>query len=675
MDRASRISIAILLLLSLALSGCVSEEPAGGGVYDTLPLSRYTLDFDANAGGALPADQWVSVSFPSDNVYAVAVDYFDGNSHSNWVEYDFSAVDYRGADLRIRINTTDLPVGDYIDYATVYTTDIDGYIIDSSDLSVRLSVHDTLQTSTTRLEFNAAEGAVSLAAQDIELTRHINGGTWSARVEHSWLRLNATRGSAPFTLRVTALPEGLTQGSYTSVIHLRDESEGINHDIPVTLNVEPHKLVVQDNGIALSALPSRSTLSHSLVVRDNGGAQASWTASSDQSWLSVSPSNGLTGDTLTLSANPNALATDSIHYATVTLSSSDWDISNSETLRVGFYIRATDVSASISLSGLAKPDKTVGLVSDPIRPYVYETHADESVEVFNVHDASLVGTFYAPPGSELRELEISSDGSLLYALDRAHDRIIPIDLDTQTLGTPWNGLALPSCSTAPGSCYVDLRYARPNGHAVLITGAQQVLDAQTGARLASFTDSASYTRPPMLAVTPDGHAFFAKIANTTHSDLVRYALRYSDVNPTPVAALETHRHSSALNEYSMDLRVSADGAHVYSAAYTGAAVEPYRLLMHATNDLQHEGFIDSNSAALVALALNPKGKLYLGNNALNTLNVDVYDKHGYYQGSHNLPGRLLGRQLSLSGDGLRMITRSADTQSNSALLNFQHTNP
>jgi hypothetical protein len=66
-----------------------------------------------------------------------------------------------------------------------------------------------------------------------------------------------------------------------------------------------------------------AVLTASLTINNVGGGSLNWTASSDATWLSLDASEGSAPATLTLSADPNGFAENSINQATVTLRAVD----------------------------------------------------------------------------------------------------------------------------------------------------------------------------------------------------------------------------------------------------------------------------------------------------------------------------------------------------------------
>ncbi len=139
-------------------------------------------------------------------------------------------------------------------------------------------------------------------------------------------------------------------GTHTATIRVRaclnssDCSSGELAGSPASINVSytvgvfthRHRLVASTPGVAFASMPGRSTLTRTLTVTDTLGHPSSWAASSDQPWLQVTPS-GAAGGNLVLTANPAGLAADQIHYATVTIGSSESAVSLQDHVRVGFW--------------------------------------------------------------------------------------------------------------------------------------------------------------------------------------------------------------------------------------------------------------------------------------------------------------------------------------------------
>lgn len=199
--------------------------------------------------------------------------------------------------------------------------------------------------------------------------------------------------------------------------------------LPYKLTVlEPPALQVSDYSLGLSSTPSASRLSG--VVRVT--SRMAWSARTDVNWLSVTPSGpaGSTTD-LTITATPDALPSEQISYATVTVATQP-DGGSPIVVRVALWKSANDAVATT----VVPLDPYYRLVADPLRPYVYVHTTGSVIEVFHTHTGQKVDSI-SLPGAILGPLAVTPDGTHLYALDIAHATIVQLDLDQRQLVRSW----------------------------------------------------------------------------------------------------------------------------------------------------------------------------------------------------------------------------------------------
>jgi hypothetical protein len=294
---------------------------------------------------------------------------------------------------------------------------------------------------------------------------------WTASTQSTWLTPSSTTGTVtatPSALTIAPSAAGLTGGAYTGSLGLTVTVNGdlVTATLPVELDLDDHHLVASDTGVAFAKTPSLSSLTRTLKVRDDFGLSTGWTAASNQPWLSVTPSGTAPGD-LVLTADPTGLGTDALYLATVTVSPAVGSgIAAAETIQVGLWVGAADPAAATTLSVAS-----TSVVTDPIRPYAYVNAGGTSITVYNVFTTQVVATI-DPVAAQLGSMAVSLDGSKLYAVDRTNFRIVPVDLATQTVGTPF------AVGAAVGP---SIHYARANGKGLILAGNSCIYDADTGA--------------------------------------------------------------------------------------------------------------------------------------------------------------------------------------------------
>ena len=293
---------------------------------------------------------------------------------------------------------------------------------------------------------------------------------WAASTQQAWVAPSTAAGAVSATpSSITVGPDvaGLAGGSYTGSLAFTVAVNGdlVTATLPVQLALDDHRLVVSDTGVAFAKTPTLSSLSRTLKALDNFGLPTGWTASSSQTWLSVTPSGTAAGD-LVLTANPTGLAADTLYTATVTVSPSGTDITATETIQVGLWVGATDPAAATTLNVAS-----TAVVTDPIRPYAYVHAGGSSITVYNVFTTQVVATI-SSVAAQLGSIAVALDGSKLYAVDRTNFRIVPVDLATRTVGTPF---------TVGAAVGPSIHYSRTNGKGLILAGNRCIYDAATGA--------------------------------------------------------------------------------------------------------------------------------------------------------------------------------------------------
>jgi hypothetical protein len=474
----------------------------------------------------------------------------------------------------------------------------------------------------------------------VSLDAGANAYPWTATQDQPWIRLDArsgTTGATPGALHVDWDRVGLTGGSYTGAIAISAVVNGdiLTASVPVRLYLDFHLLLADDDGVALATMPGQSTLTRTLHVRDNLGLATPWTATADQAWLSVTKS-GTTPGELVVSADPAELATDTIHYATVTLASSDPTVERPETIRVGLWVGAA-AAASRELAATY-----YGLALDPIRPLAYVHARGSSITVHNIYTGAVVTTI-STAASVLGAMAIASDGSRLFATDAELQSVISVDLADFSQGRPFS---------LPTSADTLLTYTRTNGKGLLLGGGGHVFDASSGVEQGSRI-TGDYLGNLFLDATRDGTRVAAQDYGVSSSKFGVYALDYTAVGGgelfiTPV--------SSGYREgYAGDLALNADGSRLYTADAHGLSVfDVSQVGQRATALSPLPGAVGAGNVEVAR-----DGRIIAGASVpYGTEDTWIYGPTGTLLGSMKLSGygrEAYGRQLKISGDGLRLV--------------------
>jgi len=464
---------------------------------------------------------------------------------------------------------------------------------------------------------------------------------WTASADQPWVEFDATTGTADGTIDIGVNSEGLALGIYTAVVRIAGNDTRFNQaiELAITTKVEARQISASRTGIALASMPTLSNLNQKITISDNAGEAIQWSAASNSAWLSVTPS-GQTGGELTLTANPAGLAVDTLHSADVVISSSNSLISNSETVKVGFWVGSTAPNAVDTITGVFDE-----ILTDPVRPYAYVHKSGSQIEVYNVHNASLVATIASTTIARAGDMTISHDGTKLFVYDQTNFSVGEIDLETYADVKSWD------------TGEIDrLDFGRIDNQPILFTSHGSMIDLVSG--VDHGIELRIYDRfDGNLDVSQNGRKMCGINTGISPYSLECYALEYSHLESkleaTPLGGVE---HGSGSN--GSDVALTPDGKHVYAAS--GA---PYVFLRFNTETLQKDQELPAD-AYPNNVEIGSDGLLYGGiSGTYGPLDVWIYNANGVEQSSYYVSGyaqSIIDRQLVVTGDALRIIALTDD---------------
>jgi len=449
----------------------------------------------------------------------------------------------------------------------------------------------------------------------------------------------STIGQTPTSVELHVNRDLLAPGTYTAQLRLQASVLGqiIETTVPVSAVIESERLLVPANGVALTNFPSRQLLSRAMTVTASRGRTGiGWTAQSDQPWLSVTPS-GLVGDDLVVTADPAGLANDTVHLATVTLSSADPNISAGETIRVGLWSGSTDpVDVTVD-------DGTViAMAANPVEPWVYATNRTGSIQVYNVYSGALVTTFANVAPDELGALTTSLDGRYVFAVTSNPWRALKLDATTGALVATYPN---PPLAGYFGDGRTGLAYARPAGRDVLWTPFGPIFDVTTGQPLAFQTTGIAPSRGDYLVTPPAGQRIVSFDLNSSPQSLYTSAIDYSPLNGGTLVWSEFR--SSRLG--ASEICISPDGSRTYGGGDEDGTIRE-------ASTLAALGTVGGP----FSIRCGWNGKVYgLIPTSDGTPDLEAYSADGTYLGASRatpVGATIFPRGMVLSGDLFRAIT-------------------
>ncbi len=518
----------------------------------------------------------------------------------------------------------------------------------------------TLSVSPSVLVLGGPTGR-DLGGQEVQLGLDTGGQAhpWTASPSQGWMLLDASSGQvsgSPSAIAVGIDRTGMVGGTYAGSLGFSATVNGdlVTASIPVTLNLDAHRLLASYTGVAFASMPGLASTTRTLRLRDNLGLATPWTASSSQAWLSATSSGTAPGD-LVLGADPAGLAADTVHYATVTVSSTDPSVAGTEIIQVGFWVGSTAPPASTALN-----IEYSSLAVDPIRPYAYVHQGGTDITVYNVHTTQIVTTIPAVAAG-LGKMTVAMDGSTLFAVDDTNFQIVPMDLSSRTKGTPW-GVG------SPVPAY--LAYSRTNGRGLIVVGNACIYDAGTGASygFAAGGSPGSYWNWPVSA---------SLAGNVYSHDAMVHTLDYTSAGGGTVLRGPT-QYPNVTMWNSQDYAFDNPGTRMYMAV--GAPYDFY--VVDTTTSSTSLPLVQTlpGDAYPNNVEVARDGRIFAGIAGYTTKFGPRENAWIFAPGGAKLASFLvsssgpLDRQLRVSGDGLRMVTIAAGSYP-SVLLTFHTVAP
>lgn len=517
---------------------------------------------DSVSSGSLP----ITVSSPSTIQWTA-------QSDSPWLTGPAGA-QQGGGNFSAAINMAGLGTGTYTGKITL-TNKADP--TDTASINVIITVvAPTLTVTPSSIVLGGASGLdVSPQTLTFSINTTKNTYAWAASPTTAsggvWLNLSTTSGTVSgtsSTISIDASRALLATGTYTGQIHLQTTVNGLllTQTIPVTLNLDTNRLVVNAAGVAFSSFPSRSVLTRTLNVANTWGVTGvHWQAQSDQTWLTAT-ATGTTGAPLVLTANPSGLVPGQ-YTAHVTVTSPDAGVSNQETVRVGLTVGSTDPAALIKLPSVS----ALVSIANPVEPVIYVTSGMVAapVYVYDVNTGALINTF-AGAFNQVGALAISDDGQTLYVADNGGTEWYIRKLDASS-GVALSSYPLPNATDLPGAIgSPQLAYARPDAHPLLLSpwsGDAIDLETKSDYPIDIISGTKGVARP-LLTVSADQTMLYAISTGLSPAQVGAYNLVYSGLPSVGLIVTQPAFNSGASTPLSngQDIAVSPDGKRLYTAS-------------------------------------------------------------------------------------------------------------
>lgn len=407
------------------------------------------------------------------------------------------------------------------------------------------------------------------------------------------------------------------------------------------------KLFLSSDGVALSSFPHRKALKQTITItRTSGHTPVTWNAASDQSWLKVTASGTTKNGALKLLAKTDGLTQDQSYLAKVTVSTSEGDFSDSETLYVGLWVGSADPETVTQLWTTGIQD----VVVNPVLPIAYVSNGGSDIVEYNVYSGQKIATI-KNVSDAIRGMTVSSDGQTLFAEDENARKVFAVDLNSRDTIAHY---------TFSGNAFYNMVYARPYGQPALYMSGTSIIAIPSGDTLVPSMPQ------EYLAVTADGRHLASVTDGVSPANLSSYAvsLKHDVLTVTSVA---TGRIETLEN--CRDLAVSQDGSRIYPACGS-----PYEFdVFDAKNLAQVDTLAADAYPDNVAIDANDDVICGISTN-IEEPDIYVYNKKGRSHGTL-LPINGFGQQMAVmkvSGDEARVVSVAGTSSYPNVLLTFRN---
>ncbi len=362
-------------------SGTLTFTPSAGGLGPiTVPVSfngssvgtgavtasPASVSFSMQLNGAAPPEQSVTVT----STGATEQITMSVNSENNFLILGQSS-GTTPATVSLRVNPSAVnAIGTYSATVNIYRINTTVLL---ATIPVTLNVTQAVQVTANPAAANLTSfvGATSAATQSVALSSPTSGSfttNVSTRTGGNWLSVTPSTGSLGSSITINANASGLTAGTYTGTVSIL-VNNAVTTNIPVTFTVAPASaLQLSSTNLTFNHLTSNTAAPAAQTV--NIGSSTSGvalgytaTATSAGNWLAVTPANGTTPGSVSVSVNPTGLVAGT-YNGTVSIASSA--ASNSpQTINVTLNVTAPalpNVTSVLSAASLAPTVTTPGLI-------------------------------------------------------------------------------------------------------------------------------------------------------------------------------------------------------------------------------------------------------------------------------------------------------------------------
>jgi len=282
-----------------------------------LAASPSSLTFTAAAGAAPPASQTITLGSTS---ATDQVTYTVTPTSATWLSIA-PTTGTTPASLTVSALSSSLAAGSYSATITITGTAPGGAAVADNPVSIPVTLQvtqGTLALDKTTLTFAQVAGGPAPAAQTVNVTSNGQALTFTAAASDkdpvSWLSVTPATGTTPGALSISVDGSKLNPGTYQGLVTVVAPNGG-NSPATITVNFTvstASTISVTPANLAFAyTIGAAAPQSQIIQVQSSSAvsfAAAATTNNNTGNWLQVTPANGTTPGTLTVSINPTGLA-------------------------------------------------------------------------------------------------------------------------------------------------------------------------------------------------------------------------------------------------------------------------------------------------------------------------------------------------------------------------------
>jgi len=328
--------------------------------------------------------------------------------------------------------------------------------------------------------------------------------------------------AASVNLSTSALPEG----THTATVRFTSNAVASSTvDVPLSLTVTAPVLTAAPASFSAVMLTDGSPATRTLTLTAQPGSSPAWTAAATVPWISLSKTSGTGSDTLTMTIASRPSSGSFAGAVNITFDGIDLSVPVNVTARDDTYVRL--------LTDYRHPERVLGLI---------QSVSGLPALLVALDSTTLAAQAVLPLPQVITDLDITTDGSRLYALSYDSRNITEVDLDafviTRTQALP--GSVLLNSSTQIEAGRTDRIYYNDAGSIPSL----HVFD------LASAADISTHLIGGTIGVdgfeaSPDGNIIYARTKS-----VVSASTYLSRINSASDTLSQTHASAATLTQAS-----------------------------------------------------------------------------------------------------------------------------